>query len=157
MCKKRVRGWTKEQDDFLDKYYCDLTVTLDEICEAIGKSESTVVKRASEKGMTRRIKTYADNKKYCPNCKEYLEYDAFPKNKSKKSGIATYCRVCENIMARAKRMKNKEALEEKNIETKLCKECNKEKNISEFSCKSLVCNSCRVKKSNKKMAEKLKI
>lgn len=46
-------------------------------------------------GKTRKVSPKAPpGTKWCPDCGDFLPYDAFCKNRNNKSGLATYCRAC---------------------------------------------------------------
>jgi hypothetical protein len=42
----------------------------------------------------------------CPACKEWKAPEVFPRNRSTKSGRATYCRPCHNRIMRENRLKH---------------------------------------------------
>lgn len=46
-----------------------------------------------------------DGTKYCPNCEGVKEKRFFNKNRTKKDGLAVYCRMCSNELLRQNRSK----------------------------------------------------
>ncbi|MEV5829697.1 endonuclease VII domain-containing protein [Spirillospora sp. NPDC052242] len=53
----------------------------------------------------RRVKV-PDGMKYCPKCETVKSVDEFGRNRSGKSGRASYCRTCFNLVSRENRVKN---------------------------------------------------
>lgn len=95
--RKRVfaakNKWTIEMDEFLIKNYS--YYSKEELATALGVSLNAIPGRAR----TLKIKRYnsntiIDDKKWCPNCKQFLEFDKFFNNKSTTSGYASSCKAC---------------------------------------------------------------
>ena len=147
--KERTRGWTKEQDEFLLKVFNNKDFSMEEICEAIGKSDRTVRSRAELLGLkpNRRHKPFAiEGMKLCPHCNEYLPFDAFVKNASKPNGIGSYCSVCDSLIKKTKRVKAKYIAKEerrKHIKEKKCTRCHVVKPIEDFYKIGGMCKICR--------------
>lgn len=160
--KARIRGWTKDQDDFLIKTYDNNEFTIQEIGEAIGKSERTVRTRAAFLGLKSNRKHNPfdiDGMKLCPRCKEHLPYNMFVKNSSKLNGIGSYCISCDKLIKRERQeriKKEKKLINRKELKEKKCTRCKEVKSIDEFYTSGGMCKKCRNERNKEIDFEMLK-
>lgn len=153
---KYKRGWTKEQDEFLIRVYEDPTVTLQEIIDAVGKSEGAIRIRAKALGLKeapRKQSPFTENAKLCPRCNDLLPFEAFGKNSTKANGLNTYCIPCFKII---KMMAKKKEIVKKDGEKK-CTRCGEVKPLSEFYSIGGMCKPCRNERNKELKLEKKKI
>lgn len=81
-------------------------------CTNIARDERRERKKALEKVLNKIFETH----KTCPMCNKLLRREEFPSNKSKKEGLAGYCRSCSGIYTHIWRTKNKERIREQKRE-----------------------------------------
>ncbi|WP_285624629.1 endonuclease VII domain-containing protein [Actinoallomurus iriomotensis] len=71
------------------------------------RSKASYRKRMAERGkQVRERPEVPEGLRYCPQCDEIRPLSAFGSNRSKKDGLATYCRPCHNRLTVANKVKN---------------------------------------------------
>lgn len=78
--------------------------------------------------------------KKCCDCKQYLQFDKFTKNKSGKYGLSSVCKNCFRI--RSKDYRNRKKQERSELEYIYCPTCKITKHNSLFTINLLRCKDC---------------
>lgn len=165
--KNRVRSsgdkYTKDEEDFLRRVFCDKNYSLKEIADAINRSETSVSKKGAAMGMKRpRTKTPESNReghKICNACKEDLPLEAYTKNKNKRYGVEGRCKACEKIAKRKKAEDQTKELRTIKKPIKKCCTCKKEYSNTEDNFSWLTrtnnfsgeCRSCANERARKQV------
>jgi hypothetical protein len=69
--------------------------------------------------------------KICPHCRREKTESDFPKNKNRRGGIGTYCRICQNYKTSVSAKKLKEKVKEIPA-FKICAKCKENKSSADF-------------------------
>lgn len=105
--------WSKEQDDYLEKFY--LLKTDEELAEILNHTPIQIAIRRKKFGFKKNSSKVIckDGYKWCSKCSRELPFESFHKNKSRPGGLQAVCIECDKKYKEEKRMKDKYGILEK--------------------------------------------
>jgi len=68
------------------------------------RSRASYRKRAAARGLAvKEVVALAEGTRRCPDCRDVLALDAFPRSRNTREGRGTYCKPCHNLRSRETR------------------------------------------------------
>lgn len=100
--------WTEEEVEFLNFAYTSSEFEMSEICEALGRSESSIRNKAKELKLSWNLKgeRNEDGSKVCSRCKKELPLSGFYRHPKNKDGRQCYCKECDKETSIENQLKN---------------------------------------------------
>ena len=157
--KHNSTKWTQEELDFVKRVYENMEYSIQEIGDAIDRSETAVTKKARSMGLTR-VNPYVnkvtkEGHRICATCKQELPFEQFTKNKRKRYGVESSCKACQRLRKLQKEEEKKKNEAIKKTSTRVCRLCDIELSLTEenFSWNAskgayaYYCKKCNAKKA----------
>lgn len=129
------RKWTNEEIQFLKFAYPSKDFTINEIANELNRSRYAVMQRACNLKINRYKEKLPPNLKRCGRCKTLYEKHCFYSDISKKDGLTSVCKSCENERQKKRKLNDVEHKDAGGniIKVKRCPKCNQVKEVSLFS------------------------